>query len=309
MRKEKEFTNWTDLFAYGLCYALLWVLSLLPFRILYWLSDSVYGLLYCGLQYRVRIVRKNLGLAFPEKSEEERHAIERKFYRHLCDVIVETIKVMHFSDRQVAQRIRFRHVEIMNEWLRQGHPVMVFLGHYGNWEWVQQIGNLLDDDFTAGVLFRPQKSAVFNRLMMDIRNRWRLLKIAQKDAVRKIFQFKQEGKPFTIGFISDQRPNSPVLDNWTTFLGQETAYVAGAETMGAKVNAKYVFFDISKPRRGHYEVDIIPVTPSPIPGEHNPHTIHFLQLLEASIRKQPELWLWSHNRWGIPGYSKIKKRS
>lgn len=268
----------------------------LPLGALYALSDFMYLVVRYVIRYRRKIIRLNLYNAFPERGCRERRRIEAGYYRHLCDCIVEDVKLLHVSDSEMARRVKVNGAELVDDAVREGHSVIIFLGHYGNWEWVQEICRHYSLPDISAEIYRPAKNKVFNEILRRVRSRYPTVQIPQKKAVRQLLRYNSEGAHFVVGFISDQRPNSRNLNHWTDFLCQDTPYAAGGEDIGNHVGAIYLYLDIEKPLRGHYVFTFKPVTPCDDGGQY-PYTRAFLRMLEATIRRDPRYWLWSHNRW------------
>lgn len=286
-----------DKLLYHLYAGLLGALARLPLSWLYGLSDFLCWIMTHVWHYRRRVVRENLQRVFPEVSANERLAMERAFYHHLCDIIVEIVKLLHISDDELRSRIDVYGAEIVDEYARQGHPVFALMGHYGNWEWAQHIYTYFREPVACSQIYRPTRDWPTNELMLRLRSRFTGTCIRQTHAVRTVLRLRKSGAPFLVAFIADQHPNSEVMDHWTTFLGQDTMYITGAEEIGQKVDARYIFVDIERTSRGHYRMTVRPI--EPVEGEEFPVTKGYLRMMEACIRRQPELWLWSHRRWYI----------
>lgn len=273
-------------------------MALLPLPMLYGVSRFMYFVAYRIFGYRKKVVRVNLRLVFKDKSEGELRAIERKFFLHLCDLMVETVKLLHISDRTMKRRFRVTNPEVIEQLARDGRPIIGFLGHYCNWEWVQAFSLSFPKEMHAGQIYQPLNSKVADRVMLKIRSRFGLENIPQPRAIRRILEIGRGDENFIIGFISDQRPTGRNFHHWTTFLGMDTPFAAGAETLGEKVGAHYIYLDLEKPRRGHYTLTAKPIV---IDEDHTyedfPHTRKFLEMLDETIRRDPAYWLWSHKRW------------
>lgn len=286
-------------FTYKIVISLLTLLARLPLKILYPISDCIYVITYRIIGYRKKTVRHNLTLAFPQKSEEERRKIERKFYHHLGDCMVETIKLLHISDKELDERVKVLNSELIEKMAEENRPIFIFLGHYGNWEWVQVLTHYYHrPTMMNGQIYRPVKNLVMERVMLKIRSRFNSISIPQKRAFRTLLGLQQEGKELLIGFISDQRPNNTNVDHWIDFLGLDTLYNIGGERIGQRVNANYVYLAVEKVKRGHYRMTFQKIDIAGIEGEY-PYTQRFMRLMEATIQQAPEYWLWSHKRWSI----------
>ena len=280
---------------YNIIIGLLKLVAMLPLWVLYRISDFACLILHRVVGYRVKVVRKNLRNSFPEKTERELLDIENDFYRHLCDCFIEAVKLLHISDSQLRRRVRMDGLEILTANAAQGRSTILFLGHYGNWEWVPAL--TLDFPPTAllGDLYRPQHSVLMDRVMRRIRARFRSIGIPVDSAYRTILRLRDSGERLVIGFIADQRPLGGAIHHWTYFMGQPTAYVVGGETIGSRIGADYVYAAMEKVSRGHYVLRFRRMTPAD--EGPNPYSRRFLMMLEDTIRRAPAYWLWSHNRW------------
>ena len=273
------------------------LLACLPFSLLYGLSNGIAFLLERVVKYRHEVTYNNLHRSFPEKSEQELLTLMHRYYRHMGDLIVETIKLLHISDRQMKEHVTVRGGELVERLAADGRPVICFLGHYGNWEWVQEISHYYRRPALNAEIYRPVKDPVSDTIMKTIRSRFDTTPIPQKQAVRTLLKMNQEGQQFIVGFIADQRPNSLNLHHWTWFLNQDTAYATGGEEIGTHLKAHFVYLDIEKPSRGHYTMTLHEMKPDEQDQEPYPYTRLFLKLMEQTIRRDPAYWLWSHNRW------------
>lgn len=284
-------------FKYRIVMALLRALSLLPLRMLYILSDIACFFVYHVFRYRLKVVRDNLKYAFAEKSERERREIEKAFYHHLCDLIVETVKLLHISDEEICRRVKLINTELIKEYSSNDRPIVLFMGHIGNWEWVPALTINVDDSLHLGALYMPLHNKLMNRVMLKVRARFRQECIPSRRAYRRLVDIKREGRSFFIGFIADQRPVSRPLNHWVEFFGHPTAFMAGGETIGRRLGAAFVYLDIERVARGYYNLTFRKMEPTTDSSEQYPYTLTFFKMLEENIRRQPEQWLWSHNRW------------
>lgn len=282
---------------YKIVIGLLWLPACLPLGVLYVLSDVLAFVAHRVVRYRLKVVRKNLQNALPERSQQELRRIERAFYRHLGDCIVETVKLLHISDEELLRRIEFRDTDVVNRPMIDGHNVIVYLGHYGNWEWVQATSFIFRGNDISSEIYRPLRNKTMDCVIRRIRSRFDTLCIPQQKAVRTLLKLNAEGKRYVVGFIADQYPNNRNRRHWTDFLNQRAAYVTGGEEIGRHVGARFVYLEVDKPRRGHYVMTFKPIEPPADSAEEYPHTLMFLRMLEEHIRRTPEYWLWSHNRW------------
>ncbi len=283
---------------YGLYYSVCRSLAQLPFGALYVLSDLIYLILYRMVGYRKKVVRRNLAEVFPDMDEAGRKEIERGFYRQLCDTIVESVKLLHVSDKQLAERIRVEGWELVQQNGEENIPMILYTAHFANWEWVPYIQYSYTVPKVSGEIYKPARDAAFNRLMTRIRSRFPSVLITQHEAYRKCLTLARDNGTFLIGFVADHRPNSKIVPLHIEFLGHNTPFNVGGEKIGRKVGAKYFYLDITRTRRGHYVFRFLPVEPEKEDLETEfPYTARYTRLLAANILRQPQLWLWSHRRW------------
>lgn len=278
--------------------ALLRLLSRLPLRLLYVLSDVVFPLLYYVVRYRRGVVRGNIERSFPELARKEQRRIERRFYRWFCDYTVETLKLLTMSPDEMRRRMVVTDDGGMEQMLDRHSLVFVYLGHYCNWEWISSLPLWMKrDDTRCAQLYRPLKSDAFDRMFFKMRTRFGAENISKYEALRHILQMKQEGRRTIIGFISDQAPGWNSIHDWVDFFHQDTPVFTGTERIAKKVDAAIYFADVRRVRRGCYHLRFVPVTDDVRSIPDYELTDRYMRDLEAMIRRQPHLWLWSHRRW------------
>lgn len=269
-------------------------LSRLPWWVLYAFASFAAWLMFTFRLYRYKIVHNNLAMAFPEKTDKERRHIERGFYRQFADNIVETLKLLTASDRSLRRRVEFVGWEQLNAVADSGHSAVVFLGHYGNWEMVQTSVWAIPDAFIKGQIYKVPHNPLGHTVFERMRNRFHADNIPQQSAFLHLVRQNRQGLLTCTGFLADQRPNGR-FHAMTTFLGLPTAYVTGAEEIGRRIDARYFYIDIEIIGRGRSRMTLKPV--EPVAGVDFPMTVGYLRMLEATIRRNPAPWLWSHNRW------------
>lgn len=284
-------------FGYKLLYAIVYLHALLPFWVLYLLSDLLYFIAYYLVRYRRTVVRKNLTNAFPTKSEKEISEIEKEFYRHLCDYFVETIKTLTISDEEARKRMKFENPEMINRITKGGSSCILSLGHYGNWEWVTSIGMYLMPDVKQGLMYKQLRSEAFDRLFLKIRSRFSPRPIEMRSAFRKMIKLRNDGKKMVIGFLADQRPPENPSQYWTTFLNQDTLVQTGMERIARQLNYAVVYLDIEKVKRGYYVGKFFFITADASQEPEFTVMERYTRKLEETVLNDPAYYLWSHNRW------------
>lgn len=283
-------------YGYNMTLALLKGLAHLPLGGLYMLSGLISFMLDHILHYRSRVILKNLRESFPEKTDKEIRHIQREYYRRLGEYCAETVKLLHISDEQIGQMMTIENAALPNSLLQQGRPIVTFLGHIGNWEYVPHLMSAITEPVEFGEIYRHLHSRTWNNIYATLRSRFPSIQIVQEQAVRTIFRMNAKG-PWMVGFLADQRPNSPRFFHWGKFFNRKTAMVTGAEDIGRRTGAAYVYTDIERLGRGRYRLTFKEIVPDPASTSDYPVTDRYFEMLEDTIRRQPDLWLWSHNRW------------
>ena len=283
------------LFWYRIFYGFCWMLALLPLRCLYLISDLLFVMVCYVARYRRKVVMENLRNSFPEKTERERRRIARKYYRFLCDIIVETIKILHIDTPQIHRRIHFVNLEIFDELYHKGKQIFFIAGHYGNWEWL----TMLEDTspYHHATLYHPLENKFFDKFFYNLRTKYGSGAIPSSIAIREINRYHQANILTMMCFLSDQSPPRNAIHYWTTFLNQDTPVYTGVEKIARRYNTAVVYCEMLRVKRGYYEAHLTPITENAAETDELEITEKHVQLLEQTIRRNPQYWLWSHRRW------------
>tara|TARA_Y100000385_G_scaffold37213_1_gene34704 strand:+ start:222 stop:989 length:768 start_codon:yes stop_codon:yes gene_type:complete len=250
--------------------------------------------IYKLIRYRTRVVRDNLRNSFPDKSDIELRSIEKKFYHHFFDLIIESIKSISITENQMRKRLVFKNIEMLNKYFDQNKSVVLTVSHYGNWEWGILGVSLTAKQKMMGV-YKTINNSFFNDLMNTTRGRFGADLVEMKDSLRHIISTKDECK--IIGLLADQSPVKNESNYWTTFLNQESSVYLGPEKIATKMNYPVLFCKIQKIRRGRYEFYLEELCTNPEKTTKGEITSLYLRKSEQKINKNPEFWLWTHRRW------------
>ena len=277
-----------------------WLLSLLPLKILYLLSDMLYVLVHHVIGYRKKIVRKNLTNSFPEKSLDEIRQIEKGFYHFFCDYIVETIKQFSISKEEMKKRMVISGVEEMKDRMEKENKTFcfIYLGHFCNWEWIASLPYWVPNDILCAQIYHPLYNKAFDKLFLRIRNKFGGECIPMKETLRRIIELRRAKQKTIIGFISDQAPKWNSIHHFVDFLNQETPVFIGTEKIAKQVDALVYYGDVRRVKRGFYTCEFKPMAEKPVKEIPDWElTDAYAHLLEEMISRHPNFWLWSHNRW------------
>ena len=239
---------------YIFIYPLLWLISILPFRILYALSDFIYFLLYYIIGYRKKVVRENIKKALPHLSDKERLIVEKKSYRHLCDMFLEMIKTMSISEKEIEKRFVFKNLELYKNLEKQDKSVALMCAHYASYEWVISMNRHID--FEGYAIYKKINNKYFDRLVRNIRGKFKAKLIHVKETVEVITLNEENGNRGIYGFASDQSPHNKRSVHWDTFMGIEVPVYTGAEYLSKKFDMNVVYLKVEKVKRGFYEATL-----------------------------------------------------
>lgn len=286
-------------FLYNIIYGIFYLVSKLPYRALYVISDIANLVLYHIVRYRRDIVRRNITSAFPEKSLEECISIERGFYKWFCDYFVETVKLMSVSRQELLSRIEFRGIDKIEECFDRGQTCTGILGHYGNWELLSATGLVIKKhpEAVIGLIYHPLRSQLFDRLFINMRQSMGGVCVPKKDILRYLVSFRSQNLMNLFGYIADQAPRYRNIHLWLPFLNHDTPVFTGAERIMRKMNNAVFYIDVERPERGKYIYTFKFMTDKPGEMPEFEITKKFFVMLEQTIRREPRFYLWSHNRW------------
>lgn len=278
---------------YYVVYGFLWLVSLLPLRVLYVLSDGIYGFVFHINRYRRDIVMNNLRVAFPEKTEKERLRIAKKFYHNMIDTFIETIKMLSVSNRFIQKHFT-GNWEVINDLKPTGRKVQLHLGHNFNWEWGNAAGaKQLQLPFVGA--YMPLKNKILNRFFYNLRSRYGTLLVSATNMREDMIPYRNT--QYMIGLATDQNPGHPASGLWFTFFGRPTPFLSKTAKNAIANNCAVVFGFIHKKKRGYYNVVFTLVEENAAHTTEVELTRKFVRYMEDVIRKYPDMWLWSHRRW------------
>ena len=278
---------------YILVYPIIFLLAILPFRLVYVVSDVCYLVFYKLFGYRTAVVDKNLKIAFPEKSAQERYAIKQQFYRNFFDIIFETIKLLVISEAAVKRIIVKGRTEPMDELYSKKRSVIIASSHLGNWEYGSVSHEIYYPGISKGV-YKPLKNQFFDQLMMRLRSRFKVDMWTIDETLDKVRQ--NLDRHIALGLLSDQNPSSHSA-KWLPFFDLETPVYTGLELMAKRFDLAVVYVHWKRLGRGHYEINSELITERPKEESKFEITRTYLAKLERDIKENPDNWLWTHNRW------------
>ena len=276
-----------------LYYLILIPISRLPYFILYGLSNLMCFVLY-NIGYRKKVIVENISNSFPAKSSLEVTKIVKEFYKHFCDLVIESIKNFTISERQIRQRVVFNNVEILDKLYAKNKNIVSMTSHQCNWEMLAVALGGMSKHKQLGI-YKPLTSNLFDVKMKKSREKFGLKMFPMSETVKYFKKTYEE--PVSIFFASDQWPSNPKRAYWTTFLERDTPVLFGAEQYATLFNWSVVYCEMVKVKRGYYSVNFKLLSENPSELSKGEITNSYIHELEKTIAKSPSNWLWSHRRW------------
>jgi KDO2-lipid IV(A) lauroyltransferase len=280
---------------YYLFYGINWIITLLPLPVLYVFSDFLCLVLYYVVSYRRNVVATNLKNSFPEKTDKELKIIEKKFYRHLSDILIETFKSTHMTRANQKKRFTYNNLEIIDKLREEKRDIIAIMGHYNNWEWPTLLPYYLK--YKTIIIYKPLQNKYFNRFINNHRSEHGIVLTPTSQVIREIINYRNNDINTVSVFISDQIPSKGDIKYWTTFLNQDTAVFTGAGKIASKYDMAIVFFHVQKVKRGYYNLNMELLFDHTAGLSEEVITEKHVRRLEEIIKEKPEYWIWSHRRW------------
>lgn len=296
-----DLSEWTarlwENFLYYCLFSLAKAVSLLPFCVLYALSDLLYYPLYYVIRYRRAIVRRNLTESFPNKTKKEILDIEKRFYHFFVDMMMESVKLLSISQAEIEKRMEFTNIDMVNQLLSEGHSISAFLGHYGNWEWLSTTSLHTTEEAEIVLIYHKLRNKAMNRLIIKLRERAGSVCIGMYQTVRFMAEAKSANKACMIGFIADQSPKKREVKYFLRFLNHNAPVLTGTEKATKHFGYEALFASMKRVRRGYYKCTFHKLHDDPKSLPDFELTNLYYKRLEQEIKESPETYLWTHNRF------------
>lgn len=284
-----------NLIVYILIYPIVWFISILPFRALYFISDFIYLIIYYIIGYRKKIVLDNLKIALPEKSEKELERLSKTFYHHFTDILMEMVKSFTISKKQLAEHCIYTNLDLLDELQKDGKSIILVASHYGNWEWLFGLSSFIN--YKCYTAYTSVSNKYFNRKVLKSRGRFGYTLKQTGRLIAEIDDNYINNVQSMYGLISDQSPILKKTIYWSHFLGIKVPVHTGAEILAKKYDLNLVFLETKKIKRGYYENTFRLITKEPTKFPDLELTDILNRKIEKQILNQPEYYFWTHNRF------------
>lgn len=274
---------------------ILYFISKLPLKILYVFSDIIFFLNHYLVGYRKNVITRNLKKSFPEKTDKEIAAIRKKFYRNFSDYLVETIK--SFSISETEARVRMQHInqDLFHEAKAEGKNIILLAGHVFNWEWINALARIVPQEHCHPV-YRKVNSDFWENQMKQIRNKFGNEALEANEVILNIFRNRNDGESIYM-FVADQTPHVSHVNYGLEFLNQRTPAFIGYDKLATRMDLIFIYCEMKKVKRGYYQVNYHRIEPENDRFVKNEVVKKFHRMLENTIRKNPDNYLWSHRKW------------
>jgi KDO2-lipid IV(A) lauroyltransferase len=284
-----------NLFIYILVYPLIWLVSILPFRILYVISDAIFVIIYYVIGYRKKVVFDNLKLSFPEKSTEEILKIRKKFYHHFVDIFMEMIKSFTISKKEVYKRYTYPNIDFFKDLYKDGKSVILVGPHYANWEWIMSLDSFVD--YKGYAAYTKVSNKYFNKKILKSREIYGTNLVPTAQIISEILYNKKNNIQAMYGLLSDQSPQLKKTFYWKEFFGVKVPIHTGGEMLAKKYDMNMVYIETKKIKRGFYETTFSLITNNAPNYKNYELTDIFIDKVETQVRNQPEYYFWTHKRF------------
>lgn len=271
------------------------IIGLLPFKLMYLLSDFLSFILLRVVKYRVDVVRYNLKSSNLKLTEKDIKKLIKNFYSHFCDIYLEMIKLDRMNKIDVEKRLKVLNPEIANKYLKEDKSVILLVSHYGGYEWCTALDYFFE--YKVAAIYTPLKDKELENLTIKSRARHGMKLISRYNALNDIRDLEKSGCNYMYGFMADQSPQIRKINYWTKFLGVEVPAFTGAERMAKELNIPVVFAKMSKLSRGKYQMRLQLITENPNEFKDFEITEKYLRLVEKQIHENPDYYFWTHNRF------------
>lgn len=279
------------------------IIAKLPLSLLYFLANGLYIIVFHIVQYRIKVVSNNLTHAFPARTPSEIYAISKQFYQNLVDWFVEIAKTPGFDKREMLNRCRIIQNDDLEDLQNETDGAVILTAHLGNWEWAgQAIGLTLEQP--VNVVYKPLKSPVADSIMHYVRTFFGNEVSSMNQTARKMYRGKNRG--LVTCFLADQTPTLRDTGCWPLFMNRTAPFFNGPAKMAQKLHLPVYFGKITKVKRGYYEITLKKLCSEPQNWDANDIIRQYVTMLEQTLQKQPDNWLWSHRRWKKTGKQPVK---
>ena len=284
-----------QLLLFILVYPIIWLISILPFRLLYLFSDFVCFLVYRVFGYRKKVVRENIAMALPHLTVKERLNIEKKFYSHMCDMFLEMIKTMNISQKEMEKRFVFTNLDLYRDLEKKGKSIALLCAHYASYEWAVSMNYHIA--FEGYGIYKKINNKYFDKLIKDIRSKFNATLLNTRETIPTIERNYKTNHMSVYGLASDQSPQASKAFHWALFMGIETPVHTGAEMLAKRFDMNVIFLRNKKVKRGYYEATFELMADNPKDVPNYEISEDFLRRVEKQIHEAPEFYLWTHKRW------------
>lgn len=267
------------------------------FRLALWgwrsLADLIFWVLTRLWPYRRNMVMLNMARCFPTRSEKEIRALVTGYFRHLADLLVEPFMIRRMPRGGLGKLVHYENTQLIEKLAGENRDVVLMASHYGSWEYLQSLP--LQTGRPVLAAYSPVSARWLDTWLLKLRGRFGVTLVPKAEWYRRALGWESASPAIFIS-IADQRP--PASGKYyLNFLNRKTFIQSGAARIAVRRDCAVVYLDVTKIRRNTYRYRFRLITDQPRQLGEAGIMEHYYKALEQTIERQPELWLWSHNRW------------
>lgn len=279
----------------NILYSIVRLFSRLPLGILYVFSDIIFFLNYYIIGYRKKVVYENLKRAFPNKTEAEIIKIQKEFFKNFSDYIVEMVKAITISEEELKIRVQHINQDLFHQIKSERKNTILLAGHIFNWEWISALATVIPQENCYPV-YKKINNTLWEEKVKGIRSRFGNKVLRSDEVLRHILKTPVDGNSIYM-FIADQSPFRGDVNYGMKFLNQKTPVFIGYDKISQKLDFAFIYCEMKKVKRGYYQVNYHRIYSEGEKFQEYEVVRKFHKMLEETINKRPDNWLWSHKRW------------
>lgn len=276
-------------------YPSIWLISKLPFKVLYFISDCLYILVYHIVGYRKNVVFENLNIVFPNKTIAEKTKIAKAFYHHFVDILMEMLKSFSITEKEINERYKYSNIEVLNDLYKDGKSAILVGAHYANWEWILNICAFTP--FKPVAAYTKINNPYFEKTILKSRGKFGVHLRQTSQTITEIEYNQKNNIQAIYGLLSDQSPRLKRTYYWNKFFDVKVPIHTGSEMLAKKYDMNVVFMDTKKIKRGYYETSFTVLTNDARKYKDYDLTDEFLEMVEKQVRNEPKYYFWTHKRF------------
>ena len=272
---------------------LLILFKILGFKIASNLSSKIFK--YIGPFFRSEsLIKENIIKAYPNIDNKDSKKIINGMWGNYGRILSEYVFMKNFRNSKLSDNIKIKGQEILDRIKNENKPVIFISGHFNNFELMAM--HIEKSGLKVAAIYRPLNNKFLNFFMERIRKKFICKNQIKKgiSGTKKILNHFKNGT--SVALMIDQRLSQGIT---TKFFDQEALTTTIPAQFVKKFNCNIVPIYIERIDKFNFTLKVYePITFSKDKTIHN-ITSDLNKVLEKMVLKNPEQWIWSHNRWKV----------